>query len=78
MKSHLHSKTPNVRSWLAKSWKIIKIWGFSYREDNAMVNLYTFQILVHFVESLAIAHEDESSMGIVFFESFNKAWKLSF
>ena len=34
------------------------------REDNAMVNLYAFQILVHFVESLAIAHEDELSMGI--------------
>lgn len=43
-----------------------------------MVNLYTFQILVHFVESLAIAHEDESSMGIVFFESFYKACKSSF
>ncbi|XP_056017774.1 DNA-dependent protein kinase catalytic subunit-like isoform X2 [Ostrea edulis] len=34
-----------------------------FREDNAMVNLYSFQILVHFVESLAIAHEDELSMG---------------
>ncbi|XP_061175418.1 DNA-dependent protein kinase catalytic subunit-like [Saccostrea echinata] len=34
-----------------------------FREDNAMVNLYTFQVLVHFVESLAIAHEDELSMG---------------
>ena len=30
-----------------------------------MVNLYSFQILVHFVESLAIAHEDELSMGTV-------------
>lgn len=43
-----------------------------------MVNLYTFQILVHFVESLAIAHEDESSMGIGFFLVILQSMEVKF
>ncbi|XP_069123844.1 DNA-dependent protein kinase catalytic subunit-like [Argopecten irradians] len=34
-----------------------------FREDNTLVDIFTFQILVHFVESLAIAHKDEKSLG---------------
>ena len=27
------------------------------------MNMFTFELLVHFVESLAIAHSDEKSLG---------------
>ncbi|XP_041364232.1 DNA-dependent protein kinase catalytic subunit-like [Gigantopelta aegis] len=34
-----------------------------FREEHSLVDHFTFQILVHFVESLAIAHTDEKSLG---------------
>ncbi|XP_035828316.1 DNA-dependent protein kinase catalytic subunit [Aplysia californica] len=34
-----------------------------FREENALVDRFTFQILVNFVESLAMAHTDEKSLG---------------
>lgn len=33
------------------------------REENSLVDRFTFDILVHFVESLSIAHMDEKSLG---------------
>ena len=33
------------------------------REENSLVDRFTFDILVHFVESLSIAHVDEKSLG---------------
>ncbi|XP_076445486.1 DNA-dependent protein kinase catalytic subunit-like [Babylonia areolata] len=33
------------------------------REEDSLVDRFTFQILVHFVESLAMAHADEKSLG---------------
>ncbi|XP_048248370.1 DNA-dependent protein kinase catalytic subunit-like [Haliotis rufescens] len=34
-----------------------------FREEDALVDRFTFQILVHFVESLSIAHSDQKSLG---------------
>ncbi|CAG5123409.1 unnamed protein product, partial [Candidula unifasciata] len=33
------------------------------REEDALVDRFTFEILVHFVESLSLAHKDNKSMG---------------
>ena len=33
------------------------------REEDALVTRFTFQILVVFVESLALAHADDKSLG---------------
>ncbi|KAK6170524.1 hypothetical protein SNE40_018898 [Patella caerulea] len=33
------------------------------REEKSLVDRYIFQILVHFVESLSLAHQDEKSLG---------------
>ncbi|KAL8588519.1 hypothetical protein ACOMHN_043868 [Nucella lapillus] len=33
------------------------------REEDSLVDRFTFEILVHFVESLAMAHSDEKSLG---------------
>jgi len=41
----------------------IKEFIILFREDNVLVDTYTFEILVHFVESLAIAHKDDKSLG---------------
>ncbi|ESO96748.1 hypothetical protein LOTGIDRAFT_143667, partial [Lottia gigantea] len=34
-----------------------------FREEKSLVDRYTFQILVHFVESLSLAHKDDKSLG---------------
>ncbi|KAK3580733.1 hypothetical protein CHS0354_005741 [Potamilus streckersoni] len=34
-----------------------------FRQEDALVDMFTFELLVHFVESLAIAHTDEKSLG---------------
>ncbi|KAK7506702.1 hypothetical protein BaRGS_00002177 [Batillaria attramentaria] len=34
-----------------------------FREEDSLVDRFIFQILVHFVESLSIAHADEKSLG---------------
>uniref|UniRef100_A0A8D3CWJ1 DNA-dependent protein kinase catalytic subunit n=1 Tax=Scophthalmus maximus TaxID=52904 RepID=A0A8D3CWJ1_SCOMX len=34
-----------------------------FREENSLVEQFTFEVLVIFVESLALAHSDERSMG---------------
>ncbi|KAL3877683.1 hypothetical protein ACJMK2_035352, partial [Sinanodonta woodiana] len=34
-----------------------------FREEDALVDIFAFELLVHFVESLAIAHTDEKSLG---------------
>ncbi|RUS72684.1 hypothetical protein EGW08_019554 [Elysia chlorotica] len=34
-----------------------------FREEEPLVDRFTFEILVYFVESLAIAHKDEESLG---------------
>ncbi|XP_076075287.1 DNA-dependent protein kinase catalytic subunit-like [Mytilus galloprovincialis] len=34
-----------------------------FREEASLVDLFAFDILVHFVESLAIAHTDDKSLG---------------
>lgn len=36
---------------------------FSSREENSLVEQFIFEVLVIFVESLALAHTDERSMG---------------
>lgn len=33
------------------------------REEDSLVDMFTFEILVVFVESLAIAHSDDKSLG---------------
>lgn len=33
------------------------------REENSLVDQFVFEVLVIFVESLALAHSDERSMG---------------
>ena len=38
-----------------------------FREEEPLVNMFTFELLVHFVESLSIAHGDEKSLGKIFF-----------
>lgn len=35
----------------------------TYREESSLVDQFVFEILVIFVESLALAHSDEQSMG---------------
>lgn len=34
-----------------------------YREESSLVDQFVFEVLVVFVESLALAHSDEQSMG---------------
>lgn len=34
-----------------------------YREESSLVDQFVFEVLVIFVESLALAHSDEQSMG---------------
>ncbi|XP_052761107.1 DNA-dependent protein kinase catalytic subunit-like isoform X2 [Mya arenaria] len=34
-----------------------------FREEEPLVNMFTFELLVNFVESLAMAHSDEKSLG---------------
>ncbi|BFZ03143.1 hypothetical protein BsWGS_06182 [Bradybaena similaris] len=34
-----------------------------FREEDALVDRFTFEILVHFVESLSLAHKDDKAMG---------------
>ncbi|XP_052262779.1 DNA-dependent protein kinase catalytic subunit-like isoform X1 [Dreissena polymorpha] len=34
-----------------------------FREEEPLVNMFTFELLVHLVESLAMAHTDEKSLG---------------
>lgn len=36
---------------------------WSVREENSLVEQFVFEVLVVFVESLALAHADEKSMG---------------
>ena len=36
-----------------------------YRESETLIDVYTLQLLYVFVESLAIAHGDDSSLGIL-------------
>lgn len=33
------------------------------REEESLVDQFTFDLLKHFVESLAIAHKDDKSLG---------------
>jgi hypothetical protein len=40
------------------------MWYFCVsREELSLVDTFTFQLLVHFVESLGMAHSDEKSLG---------------
>lgn len=41
--------------------------AFSFRNEDTLVKDYSVQLLVQFVNSLAIAHEDDKSIGIVTF-----------
>ena len=34
-----------------------------FREENALVEQFVFEVLVVFVESLALAHSDDRSVG---------------
>lgn len=34
-----------------------------YREESSLVDQFVFEVLVIFVESLALAHSDEQSIG---------------
>uniref|UniRef100_A0A8C5FRE6 DNA-dependent protein kinase catalytic subunit n=1 Tax=Gadus morhua TaxID=8049 RepID=A0A8C5FRE6_GADMO len=37
-----------------------------FREENALVDQFVFEVLVVFVESLALAHSDDRSVGLMF------------
>lgn len=39
------------------------LFSYLYREETPLVNMFTFDLLKHFVESLALAHRDEKSLG---------------
>lgn len=36
---------------------------FDFREESSLVEQFIFEVLVIFVESLALAHSDERSLG---------------
>ena len=41
------------------------------------MNMFTFELLVHFVESLSIAHGDEKSLGKIFLFIFLLIYSLA-
>ena len=44
---------------------------FAFREEESLIDIFTFEIMVNFVESLALAHHDDKSMGMTVLNSLN-------
>ncbi|XP_053349394.1 DNA-dependent protein kinase catalytic subunit [Clarias gariepinus] len=55
---------PNVFKRLGASLAFNNIYRH-FREENSLVQQFVFEVLVVFVESLALAHSDEKSLGTV-------------
>ncbi|KAL2085629.1 hypothetical protein ACEWY4_018949 [Coilia grayii] len=55
---------PNVFKRLGAALAFNSIYR-QFREENSLVEQFVFEVLVVFVESLALAHADEKSMGTV-------------
>lgn len=53
---------------------LFNFFSLLHREENALVDQFVFEILVVFLESLALTHGDEKSLGLYLtkasFESF--------
>ena len=47
---------------------------FAFREEESLIDIFTFEIMVNFVESLALAHHDDKSMGMMVLNSLNNTF----
>ena len=47
---------------------------FAFREEESLIDIFTFEIMVNFVESLALAHHDDKSMGMTVLNLVNNTF----